>query len=91
MFADGGRARRAAGCSSPVTLHQRSDLAAQLGAEAAPPGPVVADAIDVDAMFGTSVAGLSAAGDLSAPMPSVANAIAAGSTAAAAVVRSLMA
>ena len=73
-----------------VTLHQRSDLASRLGATAAPPNPIAADAIDVDAMLGTSVPGVSAAGDLSGAMPSVANAISAGSTAAAGVVGSLM-
>ena len=52
---------------------------------------VVADAVDVDAMCQTSVAGLSAAGDLSEPMPSVAAAVFAGSRAAAAVVNSLVA
>jgi thioredoxin reductase len=73
----------------PVTLHQRSTLAAQLGAAALPPGQLAADAIDVDSWLQTSVPGLGAAGDLSAAMPSVANAIAAGSNAAAAVVRRL--
>ena len=89
VFADGTE-RSLGGLLVAVTLHQRSDLAARLGAVAVPPGPIAADAIDVDAMLGTSVAGVSAAGDLSSTMPSVANAIAAGSTAAAGVVGSLM-
>jgi thioredoxin reductase len=67
----------------PVTLTQRSALAAELGATNAPPTPITADALAVDAMYETSVPGLAAAGDLSVSMPSVANAIAAGSKAAA--------
>ena len=51
--------------------------------------PLAADAIDVDMWMQTSVAGLAAAGDVSV-MPSVANAIAAGSMAASGVVRSLV-
>jgi thioredoxin reductase len=74
----------------PVTLHQRSDLAAQLGAEPAPAGHLAADALAVDRTYATTAAGVFAAGDLSAQMPSIANAIAAGSLAAAAVVRDLM-
>ena len=89
VFADGSE-RPCGGLLVAVTLHQRSDLAARLGAVAAPPGPISADAIDVDAMLATSVAGVSAAGDVSGTMPSVANAIAAGSMAAAGVVGSLM-
>ena len=90
--ADGGRLRRrraSAPCGGllvPVTLHQRSALAEQLGAAAAEPGPLAADAVEVDPMFHTSVPGLFAAGDASAQMPSVANAVAAGSTAAAMIV-----
>jgi thioredoxin reductase len=51
---------------------------------------VAADAVQVDPMLETTVPGLSAAGDLSSQMPSVANAVAAGSNAAAAIVRSLV-
>ena len=65
-------------------------LAVQLGADTAPAGPVAADALVVDAMFATTAEGVYAAGDTSAQMPSVANAIAAGATAAAGVVRDLM-
>ena len=89
-FADGGE-RPAGGLLVPVTMHQRSALADQLGAAAAEPGPVAVDAIEVDPTFHTSVPGLFAAGDASAQMPSVANAVAAGSTAAAMVVHALMA
>ena len=75
----------------PVTLHQRSSIAQRLGAAVEEPGPVVADALQVDRTYATTVAGLYAAGDAVAQMPSVANAIAAGSTAAAMVVHDLMA
>ena len=51
VFADGTE-RSLGGLLVAVTLHQRSDLAAQLGAVAVPPGPIAADAIDVDAMLG---------------------------------------
>lgn len=86
-----GTTRPCGGLLLPVTLHQRSPLATELGAEALPPGPIAADAVQVDAMFATSVPGVFAAGDLGASMPSVANAVAAGSNAAAAVVHSLVA
>jgi thioredoxin reductase len=89
-FADGSE-RPCRGLLVPVTLHQRSALAEQLGAAAAEPGPVVADAIDVDSTFQTTVPGLSAAGDVSAQMPSVANAVATGSSAAAMIVHDLVA
>jgi thioredoxin reductase len=89
VFADGGE-RRCDALLVRTTLHQRSALAGRLGAEAAEPGPVVADAVAVDAGFETGVPGLYAAGDVSGHMPSVANAVAAGSTAAAMVVRDLM-
>jgi thioredoxin reductase len=88
-FADGGQ-RPCGGLLVPVTLHQRSALAAQLGAAATEPGPISADALAVDAAFATSVPGLFAAGDVGALMPSVANAVASGSTAAAMLVGSLM-
>jgi thioredoxin reductase len=84
-FADGAE-RPCGGLLVPVTLHQRSGLATQLGADSAAPGPVAAAAIAVDGRFETTVPGLFAAGDASAQMPSVANAIAAGSNAAAAIV-----
>ena len=90
VFADGSE-RPLGGLLVPVTLHQRSALAEQLGAAVAGPGPVAVDPIQIDPMFHTSVAGLSAAGDVSVQMPSVANAIAAGSSAAAMIVHDLMA
>lgn len=88
-FADGSE-RPLGGLLVPVTLHQRSDLAEQLGADISEPGPLAADAVAVDAGFATNVPGLFAAGDVGAVMPSVANAIATGNTAAAMVVQSLM-
>ncbi|HWJ98881.1 MAG TPA: NAD(P)/FAD-dependent oxidoreductase [Acidimicrobiales bacterium] len=86
-----GSTRACGGLLLAVTLRQRSPLADQLGAEAAPASPIAADALAIDAMSMTSVPGLFAAGDLGATMPSVANAVAAGSNAAAAVVHSLIA
>lgn len=88
-FADGGD-RPCGGLLVPVTLHQRSALAEQLGAATSEPGPLAADAVAVDGAFATSVPGLFAAGDVGAVMPSVANAIATGHTAAAMLVQSLM-
>jgi thioredoxin reductase len=88
VFADGDE-RPCGGLLVSVTLRQRSRLAEQLGAVAAPPGPVAADAPEVDPLGQTSVPGLFAAGDLTGRMPSVANAIASGSAAAAGVVHSL--
>jgi thioredoxin reductase len=83
----GGDERACHALLVPVTLHQRSDLAVQLGAELARPGQLAVDAVAVDPLFRTSVPGLSAAGDICVEMPSVANAVAAGSNAAAAIVR----
>ena len=88
-FTDGGT-RACGGLLVPVTLHQRSTLAGRLGAVASAAGHVAADALEVDPMLRTTASGLFAAGDVSAKMPSVANAIAAGSTAAAVVVHDLM-
>ncbi|HEX2150072.1 MAG TPA: NAD(P)/FAD-dependent oxidoreductase [Actinomycetota bacterium] len=85
-----GTSRPLGGLLVPVTLRQRSALAEQLGATYAEAGPVVANAVQVDPMFRTQVPGLSAAGDASVQMPSVANAVAAGSNAAAAIVQSLV-
>lgn len=88
-FVDGGELA-CEGLLVAVTMHQRSPLAAQLGAAVAGATPIHADAIDVDAAFGAGAAGLYAAGDLVGGMPSVANAVAAGSNAAAHVVHSLV-
>ena len=74
-----------------AALHQRSDLATQLGLPFAPPTPIAADAIAVNPTGETIVPGVLVAGDAAVGMPSVANAIAQGSNAAAAVVRSLLA
>jgi thioredoxin reductase/SAM-dependent methyltransferase len=84
-FANGER-RGCEGLLVPITLHQRSALAEQLGAVLAAAGPIAADAIEIDATGHTSVPGLSAAGDASSASPSVANAIAAGSFAASMIV-----
>jgi thioredoxin reductase len=88
VFAN-GEERPCGGLLVSVTLRQRSRLAEQLGAVIAPPGPVAADAVEVDPLGQTTVSGLFAAGDLTGLMPSVANAIASGSAAAAGVVHSL--
>lgn len=88
-FADGAE-RPCGGVLVPVTLHQRSALAAQLGAAISEPGQPAVDGVTVDAGFATNVPGLFAAGDASGVMPSVANAVASGNTAAATLVGSLM-
>jgi thioredoxin reductase len=85
-----GTERPLGGLLVPVTLHQRSDLAQQLGAELAEPGVMAADAIAVDGMFRTSVPGLFAAGDNASERPSITNAVAAGAFAAAAIVHDLL-
>ncbi|WP_341271944.1 FAD-dependent oxidoreductase [Mycobacterium syngnathidarum] len=87
-FTDGTRLARR-GALVAATLHQRSPLAARLGAVSAP-GPIAADALVVDGFARTSVPGLFAAGDLSAQMPQVAAAVASGSQAGAAVVQYLL-
>ncbi len=87
-FTDGTRLARR-GALVAATLHQRSPLAAQLGAVSAP-GPIAVDALIVDAFARTSVPGLFAAGDLSAQTPQVAAAVASGSQAGAAVVQRLL-
>lgn len=87
---DDGAVRRVGGLLVPVTLHQRSTLAGQLGATEQEPGPVAADALEIDPMYHTSAPGVWAAGDVSTQMPSVAGAVAAGSTAAGMIVRDLM-
>jgi thioredoxin reductase len=90
VFTDGSRIARR-GLLVAGTLHQRSRLAEQLGAAFREPTPVAHDSLDVDAQWRTTVPGVFAAGDVSAQMPQVAGAIAAGSQAAAAVVQSLLA
>lgn len=90
VFADGARLPRR-GLLVATTLHQRSSLAARLGAEFNPPGPVAVDALKTDPFCRTTVPGVFAAGDVSAQMPQVAAAVAAGSLAGAAVMQTLMA
>ncbi|WP_077742015.1 FAD-dependent oxidoreductase [Mycolicibacterium boenickei] len=83
-FTDGTTMARR-GALVAATLHQRSPLAAHLGAVSAP-GPIAADA----RFARTSVPGLFAAGDLGAQLPQVATAVASGSQAGAAVVQHLL-
>lgn len=89
VFTDGDRLPRSAMLVS-TTMHQRSALAQRLGAEFAEPGPVAVDALKIDPFCRTSVPGLFAAGDVSAQMPQVAAAVAAGSLAGAAVMQTKM-
>lgn len=89
VFADGNRLGRK-GLLVATTLHQRSTLADQLGAQPAEPTPIAENPVAVDGFFRTAAPGVFAAGDLSAQMPQVAAAIASGSLAATAVVQSLM-
>lgn len=89
VFTDGTRLARK-GLLVATTLHQRSNLADQLGAEPADPTPVAQNPIAVDGFYRTTAPGVFAAGDLSVQMPQVAAAIASGSHAAAAIVQSLM-
>ena len=87
-FSDGTE-RECEGLMVPVVLTQSSSLAVQLGVSLAEARPIAIDQVQVDATFRTSVPEVYAAGD-NAGMPSVANAIAAGSTAAAMVVHDLV-
>ena len=87
---DDGSERVCGGLLVAVTMHQRSSLATQLGATSAPPNPLAEDSLVIDAMHQTTAPGVFAAGDTSVHMPSVANAIAAGSNAAAMIVRSIV-
>lgn len=86
----GGETRPLGGLLIPVTLRQRGPLATQLGLELLPETPLSTESIQVDPMGATSVPGVFSAGDASISMPSVANAIAAGSAAAAGVVQRLV-
>lgn len=87
-FTDGDRLARR-GALVAITLHQRSTLAAQLGAITVP-GPIAVDGLVVDAFQRTSVPGLFAAGDVSAQMPQVAAAVATGSLAGASIMQALL-
>ncbi|MEB3034523.1 NAD(P)/FAD-dependent oxidoreductase [[Mycobacterium] nativiensis] len=89
-FSDGSRLSRR-GLLVATTMRRRDRLAEHLGLELAGPGPVAEDPVSVDPLCRTSIPGVFAAGDLTAEMPQVATAIAAGSRAGAAVVQSLAA
>ncbi|WP_137144520.1 NAD(P)/FAD-dependent oxidoreductase [Mycolicibacterium sp. CR10] len=89
VFADGSRLPRR-GLLVSTTLHQRTDLAAQFGVNFVAPGPVSAEAVEIDTFYRTSVPAVFAAGDVCAQMPQIAAAIAAGSGAAISMVQSLM-
>jgi thioredoxin reductase len=74
-----------------TTLHQRSGLAEQLGAEPGEATPFGETPVKVDGLCRTTTPGLFAAGDLSTVLPpSVASAIAAGSLAGMSIVQSLL-
>lgn len=88
-FTDGDSLARR-GALVAATLHQRSDLVAHLGVDTVA-GPLSADGIVIDPFHRTSVEGVFAAGDVSAGMPQVAAAVAAGSLAGATVMQYLMA
>ena len=90
VFDDGTQLARR-GLLVATTLHQRSSLADHLEAAQGNATPVSEDPVAVDALLRTTSLGVFAAGDLSAPMPQVAAAIAAGSLAGTAVVQSLLA
>jgi thioredoxin reductase len=89
-FTDGGRLPRR-GLLVATTMRRRDRLAEHLGLDLAAPGPVAEDPVEVDPLCRTSIPGVFAAGDLTAEMPQVAAAIAAGSRAGAAVVQRLAA
>ncbi|MGA7435065.1 MAG: NAD(P)/FAD-dependent oxidoreductase [Solirubrobacterales bacterium] len=88
-FADGTELERSGLMVAP-RLHQRTDLAAQLGARHADPNPMAADRLVVDSFQRTTVPGVFAAGDVSGQFPQVAAAISSGSNAAAFVVQTLL-
>ncbi|MDA2890349.1 NAD(P)/FAD-dependent oxidoreductase [Mycolicibacterium sp. BiH015] len=89
VFADGTSLARN-GLLVATTLRQRSALASKLGVAFAAANPMSTESIEIDAMYRTSVPGVFAAGDVSAQMPQVAAAIAAGSAAAASMVASFL-
>jgi thioredoxin reductase len=91
VFTDGTRLARS-GLLVATTLHQRSQLAQQLGVGFGEPTPTTPSPIAIDALCRTTVPGIFAAGDnASAQMPQVASAIATGSLAATSIVQSLLA
>lgn len=88
IFEDGTE-RTCEGLLVPAPVAQRSGLATELGARIADADAPI-QSVEVDPMFRTTVKGLYAAGDVSATAPpSVASAIAAGSTAAKTIVHDL--
>jgi thioredoxin reductase len=90
-FTDGGRLE-CRGLLAATTLHQRSPLAEQLGAEPGEATPFGEMPVKVDGLCRTTAPGVFAAGDLSTQLPpQVASALAAGSLAAVSVVQSLLA
>jgi thioredoxin reductase len=90
LFTDGGRLE-CKGLLAATTLHQRSGLAEQLGAEPGEATPFGETPVKVDGLCRTTTPGLFAAGDLSTVLPpSVASAIAAGSLAGMSIVQSLL-
>lgn len=89
VFTDGTRLARG-GLLVATTLHQRSQLAEQLGVGFGEPTPAAANPIAIDALCRTTVPGVFAAGDnTSTQISQVASAIATGSLAASSVARSL--
>jgi thioredoxin reductase len=90
-FTDGDRLE-CRGLLAATTLHQRSGLAEQLGAEPGEATPFGEMPVKVDELCRTTAPGVFAAGDLSTQLPpQVASAVAAGSMAAMSVVQSLLA
>jgi thioredoxin reductase len=90
-FTDGSRLE-CRGLLAATTLHQRSGLAEQLGAEPGQATPFGEMPVKVDELCRTTAPGVFAAGDLSTQLPpQVASAVAAGSLAAVSVVQSLLA
>lgn len=90
-FTDGGRLE-CRGLLAATTLHQRSGLAEQLGAQPGEATPFGEMPVKVDELCRTTAPGVFAAGDVSTQLPpQVASAIAAGSLAAVSVVQSLLA
>lgn len=91
QFTDGSRLE-CRGLLAATTLHQRSGLAEQLGAEPGQATPFGEMPVRVDELCRTTAPGVFAAGDVSTQLPpQVASAIAAGSLAAVSVVQSLLA
>jgi thioredoxin reductase len=84
-----GSERECGGLLVPVTLHQHSSLAADLGASFEEPNPMTAEALTVDFALQTTVAGVYAAGDVTPGPPAVPNSIQQGAWAAAMIVRDL--